>query len=280
MDISSLLQKSTSVLKDLKFKTPALDTELILAKALQTTREDILTNQNKILTNKQFDLFNTYFIQRLKKKPVAYILGNKEFWKSNFAVNQNVLIPRPDTELIIQEALRIFDKYKSINILDIGTGSGCIILSLLKELKLSRGVGIDISIDSIKVAKINAKLQQMDNRVNFIKSNIDNYNTSNYDLIVSNPPYIKKFKLKSLSEDVKNFEPNIALDGGPTGKALIQKVIKKSSKLLKRKGILILEFDNDQIYFTKKTLIENDLFPKKIVKGISGYYRCMVSIKN
>jgi len=280
MEISFLLQKSTSVLRDLKFKTPELDTELILAKALQTTREDILINQNKTLTNKQFDLCNNYFIQRLRKKPVAYILGNKEFWKSNFAVNQNVLIPRPDTELIIQETLRIFDKFKSINILDIGTGSGCIILSLLKELKLSRGVGIDISIDSIKVAKINAKLQQMDNRVNFIKSNIDNYNTSNYDLIVSNPPYIKKFKLKSLSEDVKNFEPKIALDGGPSGKALIHKVIKKSSKLLKRKGILILEFDNDQIYFTKKTLIENDLFPKKIVKGISGYYRCMVSIKN
>ena len=133
MEISFLLQKSTSVLRDLKFKTPELDTELILAKALQTTREDILINQNKTLTNKQFDLFNNYFIQRLRKKPVAYILGNKEFWKSNFAVNQNVLIPRPDTELIIQETLRIFDKFKSINILDIGTALAALFYLYLRN---------------------------------------------------------------------------------------------------------------------------------------------------
>ena len=260
-------------------KTPNLDSELILAKTLNTTREDLLINFDKKITTEQFNLYRYYLSQRAKNKPIAYILGEKYFWKSNFFVNKEVLIPRPDTEIIIEECQKKFHKNSSIRILDIGTGSGCILLSLLKEFKLSSGIGIDVSNNAIKVAKINAKLQQLKNRVNFIKSNIDNYQSSNYDLIVSNPPYIKKLKINSLSEDVKDFEPKVALDGGISGKQLIEKVVKKSTKLLKLRGCLILEIDDDQIYFTKKKLKQNGFCLFRIVKNLSGKFRCITSIK-
>ncbi len=279
MQILTIIKNGASILKSFKMKTPNLDSELILAKTLNTTREDLLINFDKKITTEQFNLYRYYLSQRAKNKPIAYILGEKYFWKSNFFVNKEVLIPRPDTEIIIEECQKKFHKNSSIRILDIGTGSGCILLSLLKEFKLSSGVGIDVSNNAIKVAKINAKLQQLKNRVNFIKSNIDNYQSSNYDLIVSNPPYIKKLKINSLSEDVKDFEPKVALDGGISGKQLIEKVVKKSTKLLKLRGCLILEIDDDQIYFTKKKLKQNGFCLFRIVKNLSGKFRCITSIK-
>ena len=279
MQILTIIKNGASILKSFKMKTPNLDSELILAKTLNTTREDLLINFDKKITNEQFNLYRYYLSQRAKNKPIAYILGEKYFWKSNFFVNKEVLIPRPDTEIIIEECQKKFHKNSSIRILDIGTGSGCILLSLLKEFKLSSGIGIDVSNNAIKVAKINAKLQQLKNRVNFIKSNIDNYQSSNYDLIVSNPPYIKKLKINGLSEDVKDFEPKIALDGGISGKQLIEKVVKKSTKLLKLRGCLILEIDDDQIYFTKKKLKQNGFCLFRIVKNLSGKFRCITSIK-
>ena len=279
MQILTIIKNGASILKSFKMKTPNLDSELILAKTLNTTREDLLINFDKKITTEQFNLYRYYLSQRAKNKPIAYILGEKYFWKSNFFVNKEVLIPRPDTEIIIEECQKKFHKNSSIRILDIGTGSGCILLSLLKELKLSSGIGIDVSNNAIKVAKINAKLQQLENRVNFIKSNIDNYQSSNYDLIVSNPPYIKKLKINSLSEDVKDFEPKIALDGGISGKQLIEKVVKKSTKLLKLRGCLILEIDDDQIYFTKKKLKQNGFCLFRNVKNLSGKFRCITSIK-
>ncbi len=279
MQILTIIKNGASILKSFKMKTPNLDSELILAKTLNTTREDLLINFDKKITTEQFNLYRYYLSQRAKNKPIAYILGEKYFWKSNFFVNKEVLIPRPDTEIIIEECQKKFHKNSSIRILDIGTGSGCILLSLLKEFKLSSGIGIDVSNNAIKVAKINAKLQQLKNRVNFIKSNIDNYQSSNYDLIVSNPPYIKKLKINSLSEDVKDFEPKVALDGGISGKQLIEKVVKKSTKLLKLRGCLILEIDDDQIYFTKKKLKQNGFCLFRIVKNLSGKFRCITSIK-
>ena len=291
MQILTIIKNGASILKSFKMKTPNLDSELILAKTLNTTREVLLINFDKKITTEQFNLYRYYLSQRAKNKPIAYILGEKYFWKSNFFVNKEVLIPRPDTEIIIEECQKKFHKNSSIRILDIGTGSGCILLSLLKEFKLSSGIGIDVSNNAIKVAKINAKLQQLKNRVNFIKSNIDNYQSSNYDLIVSNPPYIKKLKINlsiknlnklernSLSEDVKDFEPKVALDGGISGKQLIEKVVKKSTKLLKLRGCLILEIDDDQIYFTKKKLKQNGFCLFRIVKNLSGKFRCITSIK-
>ena len=279
MNIEIAIKNACKELKSNRIKSALLDSELLLSTVIKKDRKFILLNLDKELDQNDQDNFKDLILKRSRGKPLAYLTGTKSFWKYDFKVNEKVLIPRPDTEIIIEECQKKFHKNSSIRILDIGTGSGCILLSLLKEFKLSSGIGIDVSNNAIKVAKINAKLQQLKNRVNFIKSNIDNYQSSNYDLIVSNPPYIKKLKINSLSEDVKDFEPKVALDGGISGKQLIEKVVKKSTKLLKLRGCLILEIDDDQIYFTKKKLKQNGFCLFRIVKNLSGKFRCITSIK-
>ena len=234
MNSIELIRIGTKILQKSSKFNAELDSELILSNILKTTREKLIIhpkkNINKILENK----FKSDIKERKLKKPIAYILGYKEFWKQKFITDPNVLIPRPDTELIIEKVLKNFKKNDNKNVLDIGTGTGCIILSILLERKKFRGIGIDTSKQAINIAKINAKMQQFGNRIKFINTDIDNFFSNKYDLIVSNPPYIKKSKLSSLIEDVKNFEPKLALDGGPDGFSAVLKVIAKSSKLLKK----------------------------------------------
>ena len=215
----------------------------------------------------------------MKKTPIAYILNKKEFWNTEFFINNKVLIPRPDTELIVENSLDILPIHSSKKILDIGSGSGCIIISILKERKLCRGTCIDISKNTINVAKFNAKIQHIENRIRFINSSIDNFFGSKYDLIVSNPPYIKKFSIKSLDDDIRFYEPKIALDGGIDGLSEINKVIKKSSKLLKKNGKLIIEIDNNQVHRVKKMLLNEKFYVNKLSKDFSGKIRNIVSTK-
>ena len=279
MKVETLLKSSSLRLKNFMIDSSILDSELLLAKALKISREKLLINLEKKLSKIELNEFNKLIEQRINKKPIAYIRGFKEFWKSNFAVNQNVLVPRPETELIVEEAINILKNQKSYKILDIGTGSGCILLSILKDNPLCIGHGIDVSFKAIKIANLNANLQHLNNRVRFIKSDIDNYYTNNYDLIVSNPPYINKYKLSNLKEDIKKFEPNVALDGGPCGYKIIKKVILKSSSLIKKKGILILEIDNNQVENTKKILKKYGFFLKKTKKDLNDCFRCLISEK-
>ena len=279
MNSIELIRIGTKILQKASKFNAELDSELILSNILNTTREKLIIhpkkNINKVLENKfKFDIK-----ERKLKKPIAYILGYKEFWKQKFITDPNVLIPRPDTELIIEKVLNNFKKSENKNILDIGTGSGCIILSILLERKKFRGIGIDSSKQAINIAKINAKMQQFGNRIRFINTDIDNFFSNKYDLIVSNPPYIKKYKLRSLIEDVKNFEPKLALDGGPDGFSIILKVIAKSSKLLKKNGMLILEIDNTQVIKTKEMLKNYKFYTKDVFKDLSDKNRCITAIK-
>ena len=279
MNSTELIRIGKKILqKGLKLNAE-LDSELILSNILKTSREKLIThpkkNINKTLENK----FNSDIKKRKLKKPIAYILGYKEFWKQKFITNPSVLIPRPDTELIIEKVLKNFKKNDNKNILDIGTGSGCIILSILLERKKFRGVGIDLSKQAINVAKMNAKMQQFGNRIRFINTDIDNFFSYKYDLIVSNPPYIKKSKLSSLIEDVKNFEPKLALDGGLDGFSAVLKVIAKSSKLLRKNGIMFLEIDSTQVIKTKEMLIKYKFYTKDVCKDLSGNNRCIIAIK-
>ena len=279
MNSVELIRIGTKILQKASKFNAELDSELILSNILNTTREKLIIhpkkNINKVLENKfKFDIK-----ERKLKKPIAYILGYKEFWKQKFITDPNVLIPRPDTELIIEKVLKNFKKNDNKNVLDIGTGTGCIILSILLERKKFRGVGIDLSKQAINVAKINAKMQQFGNRIRFINTDIDNFFSNKYDLIVSNPPYIKKYKLRSLIEDVKNFEPKLALDGGPDGFSVVLKVIAKSSKLLKKNGMLILEIDNTQVIKTKEMLKNYKFYTKDVFKDLSDKNRCITAIK-
>ena len=279
MNSTELIRIGTKILQKSSKFNAELDSELILSNILNTTREKLIIhpkkNINQILENK----FNSYIKKRNLKKPIAYILGYKEFWKQKFITDSNVLIPRPDTELIIEKVLKNFKKNENKNVLDIGTGSGCIILSILLERIKFKGIGIDASKKAINVAKINAKMQQLGNRIKFINTDIDNFFSYKYDLIVSNPPYIKKCKLRTLIEDVKNFEPKLALDGGPDGFSTILKVIAKSSKLLRKNGMLFLEIDSTQVIKTKEMLKKYKFYTKDVFKDLSGNIRCISAIK-
>ena len=280
MDYKTILDQASDLLKNFNIKNNRLDTELMLSNSLRISRENLLLNLNKEINNDEYKKFNRLLEKRKKKIPMAYIIGYKYFWKSKFIVNNSVLIPRPETELIVEEALNCLPEKKSKKIIDIGTGSGCIIISLLIERPKSRGVGLDISKNAIKVAKINAKLQQLNNRIKFINSDVDKYNGGKYDLVVSNPPYIKRTKISRLEEDVKNFEPKSALDGGYCGYSEIKKVIKKSANLLERNGNLILEIGYDQVHSVSYFLEKYGFYINKISKDLSKKDRCIVGTKN
>ena len=219
-----------------------------------STKEFLLLNGNMTIGPKKIEKYKKLIRRRVQKEPIAYIVGKKEFWSHNFIVNSSTLIPRPETELMLYKIIKYF-KNKKINILDIGTGSGCILLSLLKELKKSRGIGIDISNLAIQTATRNSKALNLLNRSKFKVCDLNEFNFGKFDLIVSNPPYIPTGDIKSLSQDITNFEPLIALNGGKDGLDLIKKVIYKSSVLLKKNGLFSLEIGTNQ--FTKVISIMN-----------------------
>ena len=279
MNYQEILRRGESFLKKNKIKNPFLDSELILSKVINKKREEILLNASTKVKNTDIKKFNKYILRRRQKEPMAYILGYKHFWKYKFLTNKSVLIPRPDTELVIEETLKYLPINNSKKILDIGTGSGCIIVSLLKERPKCIATAIDLSKKAINVAKSNAKLHQLENKINFINIDIDKYNSYNYDLIISNPPYINNVELNRLDDDIKFHEPKLALSGGSSGFRDLKKVIIKSRKLLKINGKLILEIGYKQKDQCKKILNENKFYINKISKDLSGKDRCIVSTK-
>ncbi len=279
MNYQQILNKGSEILKVNNIKSFNLDSEILLSSAAGLERSRLLLNLEKEINNKKKKVFFNLIERRKKSEPVAYILGYKEFWKQNFKVNNNVLIPRPDTEILVENVLNDLDYNSKKKILDIGTGSGCIIISIVKERKKCLGVGVDISKNAIKLAKYNAKIQHIENRIKFYNSDIDNFYLDKYDLIISNPPYIKLHTINSLENDIKRHEPKKALDGGIDGYSKIKLVIKKSSSLIKKKGKLFLEVGSDQIMRTLEILKKNGFYKKNIIKDLSNKSRCIVAIK-
>ena len=219
-------------------------------------------------------------IERRKKgEPVAYLTRKKEFWKNDFYINQNVLVPRPDTEFIVEEVIKFSKKKLKLQILDIGTGSGCILLSLLKEIPSFYGTGIDISKKSINVSKYNAKMLNLTNRVKFYNSDVDKFKIGKYDIVVSNPPYIELLKLKYLDKDLCKFEPKIALNGGIDGFSVIKKVVHKTSFLIKKNGKFFLEIGCNQKNKAKAILTKKGFYINKVLKDYGNNYRCIISTK-
>ena len=279
MNIETALKNAFLDLKKRNITSALLDSEILMSKVLNQDRSKIILNLNRELNNKDYKQFRELIISRLRNKPIAYLIGKKSFWKYEFEINDKVLIPRPDTELIIEQVLNIYKNKHNINFLEIGVGSGCIILSILKEKKFFLGKGVDLSEDSIKICEKNANKLNVSNRLKLFKSDIDNFNLGKYDLIVSNPPYIKKFDLKNLDKDVLNFEPKLALDGGLDGLSEIRKVIKTSSELIKLNGKLILEIAHDQKKMVKKMLNDYGFYINKVAKDLANNNRCIVSTK-
>ena len=278
MDIETALKKGQLILKDNKIKSAELDSEILMSQAIRKNKKFIILNLHKEIKKRDLDYFDNLIQERAKSKPIAQIIKKKDFWKYEFIVNNNVLIPRPDTEILIEQALKLVKNKNRLQILDIGIGSGCILMSILKEKKNFIGTGIDISNKSLQISKVNGQKLRINNRLRLFKTNIDNFSTGKYDLIVSNPPYIKKIDLKCLEKDI-GFEPKQALDGGLDGLSEIRRVINKSSELIKRSGHFIIEIGFDQKNKVKRILRDKGFYIKKTVKDLSNHDRCIVSIK-
>ena len=279
MNIENILTQAFKELSNSNIKNANLDCEVLLSNIINKDREYVILNSKKNLDKKYIDIFNNLIDRRKKSEPIAYLINKKEFWKETFYIDKNVLIPRPDTEHIVEEVLKLTQNNSKSHVLDIGTGSGCILLSILKERKNFIGTGIDISKKCIKVSKYNAKRLELDNRTKFYISDVDNFLIGKYDVVVSNPPYIENLNLKYLDRDVVNFEPKLALSGGRDGFSEITKVINKTSGLIKKNGVFVLEIGHNQKNNVTRKLKAKGFYIKKVLKDYGKNDRCIISSK-
>ena len=279
MNITSAIISGSKILRNKFIPSHQLDSEILMAKTIKKDRNYILLNSDSVLNKNDLNSFFRLIEQRSLGSPVAYLTNKKFFWNSEFFVTNDTLIPRPDTELIIENVLNSTKQKNKINILEIGIGSGCILLSILKERKNFYGTGIDISKKCINISKINAVKLKVSSRLKLYKSDVDKFNLGKYDLIVSNPPYIKTNIIKYLERDVAEFEPRQALDGGLDGLSEIRKVIKKSSELIKKNGKFILEIGFDQKNKVIKLLRKEGFYINCVLKDLAKNDRCIICTK-
>ena len=279
MKLSEVISKGANILKKNNIPSFFLDSEILIGKILDKKREFIILNQNLEIQKNDYSKYISLIQKRSTNTPISYLTKSKDFWKSEFYVDNRVLIPRPDTEIIIEEVLSILKAKKINNFLEIGVGSGCIVLSILNEIKHLKATGIDISQKALEVCKINSKRLGLNSRIKLYKSDIDKFDIGKYDLIVSNPPYICRSDLNNLMKDVCGYEPKKALNGGIDGLFEIRKVVKKSSKLLKKSGKLVLEIGHNQKDRVNEILKNNGFFIQKVIKDLGQNDRCITSIK-
>ena len=279
MNISSAIIQGAKFLKESFIKNPLLDSELLMIKTIQKERKYILLNPKRDLNIVDLNTFQKLIKKRSIGKPIAYLIKKKFFWNSEFLLSDNILIPRPDTELLVEKVLDLTAFKNKLNILEIGIGSGCILLSILKERKSFYGTGIDISKSCLNISKLNAIKLKVTSKLKLYKSNVDKFTLGKYDLIISNPPYIKNFDLKYLDKDVAKFEPKLALDGGLDGLSAIRKVIKKSSELIKKNGKFVLEIGFDQKNKVISLLKKEGFYINSINKDLAKNDRCIVCTK-
>ncbi len=275
MNSVELINLGSKTLKKNNIYSYKIDSELILSNILNISREKLLIN-NYSISNKNINKFNYLISRRSKSEPIAYILKKKEFVSKDFYVDYKSLIPRPETELLIDPIVKIF-KNKSLFFLDIGIGTGCILLSILNKLKHSKGLGIDVCNKTLLNSKINLKNFNLSNRAKLLHRSIDQIRNIKFDLIVSNPPYILKREINRLADDIKKFEPRIALDGGNDGLDVIRKIIYKSKYILKSNGFLALEIGNGQYRSVTRLLKLNNFKQKVLIKDYNNNIRCIFS---
>jgi release factor glutamine methyltransferase len=248
--------------------TANIDSILLLSNLLGVSKEYLVINNQKILTESEYNDYLELIERRIKGEPVSKIVGRREFYGREFIVNRDVLDPRPDSELIIDTVKELFtNKEESLNFLDLGTGSGCLLITLLLEYKKSRGIGIDISEKAIAIAKKNSHLFSIKNRSSFILSDwIEAIDHSDFNVIVCNPPYIPETEINNLIVDVKSYDPIISLVGGCDGLINYKKIFSQLTKRkLNKKIILIFEIYSSNIDAIVKIIIDEG-FDKNIIK--------------
>ena len=231
-------------LKEKKIPNPEIDLRVLLNYSKYSKNEIILSNFD--ITQINVDLFNKILNKRLANEPISKIINKKNFWKDEFYVNKFVLDPRPETEGIVEESLKLIkNKQSNIKILDIGTGTGALAISLAREFINANIMAIDISEEAIKVANVNINNKKLNNQILLEQGTIDNIHDK-FDLIVSNPPYLTKKELENTSQEIKNYEPYLALDGGEDGLDFYREFSRKIHKLMNIKSYLILEIGEKQ----------------------------------
>lgn len=246
MTIREAIGKATIKLKMNNIDSPKLKARLLMQFILNQNRQYLMVYDVKKLTQEQEEKYFKAIEQLIKGIPLQHITHRQEFMKMDFYINENVLIPRPDTEVLVEEVIQIAKKINAKKILDLCTGSGAIAVSLAKYIKDSQITATDISEEALKVAELNAKKQKVDKQIAFLQSDLfEDLPKEKYDMIVSNPPYIKKEIIKTLEKEVQK-EPHIALDGGYDGLDFYRKIIHQAYEFLKYKGYLCLEIGYDQ----------------------------------
>jgi release factor glutamine methyltransferase len=250
-----------------------LDARILLKYSTNFSDLDVIINSDSNLTESEFLVFKNYISRRKNNEPVAYIIGEKEFYSLNFKVNEHTLIPRPDTELLVDKVLEYITEKNLTNpkILDLGTGSGAIIISILANIENATGVAVDLNPKALEKAKENATLNNVNNRINFIESNwFSNITDTDFDIIVANPPYITTKMMANLDNDIKNFEPVLALEGGALGYEPYIQIVQNSNTFLKNDGKLFLEIGYDQKETVLDLFNDNVWYDKKCFKDLAN----------
>ena len=272
--IKDILIEYKKILKEHNFDTYSLDVEVLLMNAINFSKTQLYLKLDYILKAEEFKRFEEFFNRRLKNEPIAYILGKCEFMAMDFLLNNHTLIPRPDTEILVEKAIEIINQNNFKNVIDIGTGSGAIAISLAKYCNINIDA-IDISFKALEIAKENAKLNNVKN-INFIQSNIFENINNRYDMIVSNPPYIKTKVIENLESNVRDYEPILALDGGENGLIFYEEITNNACKYLNKNGYLIFEIGYDQAEEVEKIMEKNNFYNIKVLKDLSGLDRVIL----
>lgn len=259
----------------------SLEARIILSEALGLKQEDLLIKQNSMITNNQFLLIQEMLLRRLKSEPIAYITGYKEFYSLKFNVNQHTLIPRPDSECLVDFVIKNF-KESNPKILDLGTGSGCLVITILKNIPNASALAIDVCFDALSIAKKNAVENMVDNRLNLACSDWNKFDFLNekFDLIISNPPYIPTKDIKNLENNVKSYEPIKALDGGDDGLACYREIFLLASRLINTGGSLIVEIGINQHDDVKKIASDHHFISQETIYDLAGIKRAICFTKN
>lgn len=270
--LSSFIATQIAELKETGIATPALDARLLLAHLLKLPMEKIISGDFS-LNETQKEEYRKLIMRRKNREPVSHIIGAREFWGMEFKVTKDTLDPRPDSETLIETALKLLPKDEPLKILDLGTGTGCLLLSLLKEFPHASGFAVDISAAALIVAKENGVKHGLCERAKFISGCWGEGLAEKFDLIVSNPPYIKKSELESLAPEVVFHEPEIALDGGDDGLACYRQIMPDIARLLKPDGIALLEIGQGQ--YLENIIKENNLSLISKHNDLAGITRCL-----
>ena len=280
--VQEIISKATIELKNKNIQSARLDAEILLSAVLKAQRLDLVLKENQNVDFEEERLFNQLLDQRKNNEPIAYIIKNKSFWNEDYYIARGALIPRPETEILIEMiSKKINNRKKNLNILDIGCGSGCLLISLLKEFSNSRGVGLDISKQALEICKKNISKYNLHHRTRLMHGDMNKVKIVNkFDIIVSNPPYLKNSEYQKLSKDIKQYEPKIALVANQEdGVFFYREIIKKFSSTLKVGGLLAFEIGDKQWNEIKKELVNNSFKIIDRYKLINDEIRCVLALK-